>query len=125
MPFAAGTRDRVMAALELPLEPEWIELVDMALTRAETYGGDAAVTRITGYLTKLEAAEASLNSGAANAGLVRADVLEWAVGAKTAGYAQEMERLRGLILNSLFVPIERERIKPAGVRSNRVRINRG
>ena len=101
MPFAVTTRDRVMGALALPVTVYYVQHVDDALTHAKTYGGETTVTRIEGYLTQYEAQETALNGAAEGAGLIKADVLEWAIGAKTGGFKTEMMRLRGNIADAL------------------------
>lgn len=104
MPFAADTRIRIMMALELPITvPAYAESVNRALIDAEAYGGEATVGLIEGYLTQFETAQANLNSGSANAALVRADLLEWVPGQRNAGYQQEMRRLRNLIAKVLLL----------------------
>jgi hypothetical protein len=104
MPFAADTKVKIMMALELPITvPAYVEYVERALLDAETYGGEAAVTAIENYLTQYEAAQTKLNQESANAGLIKADVLEWQPGARTGGFKQEMQRLRSLIANTLLL----------------------
>lgn len=104
MPFAADTKVRVMMALELPLNvPAYVQHVQEALFSAETYGGDAAVTAIESYLTQYETAQTSLNSDSGNGGLIRADVLEWSPGGKTAGLQTEMGRLQMKIAKVLML----------------------
>ena len=103
MPFAATTRDRVMGCLELPVTIYYCQNVQDALNHAEAYGGEPAVTRIEGYLTQYEAQETALSEGTENAGLVKADVLEWALGGKTAGIKSEMQRLRQAVARSLLL----------------------
>ncbi len=133
MPFASTTRDRVLNALGLPVvAPRWVEFVDEALGRAENYGGEDAVTRIEGYLTKYESAESTRNSEASSSALIRADVLEWESGQRNAGYEVEMIHYRDLVLASLFISEERESIyiesayfgRSPGTKSNRVSIRR-
>ncbi len=90
-----------MGALALPVIVFYVQHVDDALEHAQTYGGETTVTRIENYLTQYEAQETALSAAAEGAGLVRADVLEWAIGAKTGGFKSEMQRLRGLLADSL------------------------
>lgn len=120
MPFAADTKIKICMALELPITaPAYVETVDRALIDAQTYGGEPAVTLIEEYLTQYAVAQTALNAESANAGLIKADVLEWQAGAKTAGYRQEMQRLRSLIAKTLLL----EHLMPT--RSNRVSLRRG
>lgn len=120
MPFAEDTKVRVMMALELPLNvPAYVQYVQEALTSVETYGGDAAVTKIEALLTQFETAQTSLNTEAGNAGLIRADVLEWSETRKLQGYKDEMNRLRTAIAKVLMLD---ELMKNS---ANRVRIRRG
>lgn len=103
MPFAATTLDRVMGVLGLPVTRYYVELVQAALDEADIYGGAPTVARIEGYLSQYAAQELALNSDAANAGLIQADVLHWSAGGKTSGVKAEMSRLRGLISKSLLL----------------------
>jgi hypothetical protein len=103
MPFASTTRDRVMGALELPVTIYYVERVQDALNHAEVHGGDDAIARIEGYLDNYEAQESALNQGASSAGLIKADVLEWAPGGQTQGYKSEMARLRRQIAKALLL----------------------
>lgn len=120
MPFAEDTKVRVMMALELPLNiPAYVQYVQEALTSVETYGGDVAVTKIEALLTQFEAAQTGLNAESANAGLIRADVLEWQPGGKSGGYQKEMSRLRTTIASVLMLD---DLMKSS---ANRVRIRRG
>ncbi len=120
MPFAADTKIRICMALELPITaPAYVEYVERALMDAETYGGEAAVTMIEGYLTQYEAAQTALNAGANEAGLVRADVLEWDVHKKMGGYKEEMQRLKMRLAKVLLLE---DLLRGS---SNRVSIRRG
>lgn len=121
MPFAADIKTRICLALGLPITaPRFVETVDRALLDAEAYGGQAAVTLITSYVTQYEAAQTALNSDAANNGLIRADVLEWAAGGKSRGYQSEMLRLRQQLAKTLLLEGLMRHSGP-----NRVSINRG
>nr|WP_290224174.1 hypothetical protein [Trichocoleus desertorum] len=103
MPFASTTRDRVMGALELPVTVYYVQRVQDALNHAEVHGGEDAVSRIEGYLDKYETQESALDQGADQAGLIKADVLEWSVGGKTQGYKAAIARLRKQIAKALLL----------------------
>lgn len=127
MPFASTTRDKIMGILCLPVVvPAWVERVDDALKRASDYGGEGAVTRIEGYVAKYEAAQTALDEASDDEGLVQADVLRWAEGARTKGYTNQMKRYGQLLLDALFTPQEKHAIallsRVSG--SNTVRIMR-
>ena len=120
MPFAAETKIKICMILELPVTaPAYVEYVERALIDAEAYGGEVAVTQIEGYITQYESAQTAMNAGAANAGLIRAKVLEWDVNRKQQGYKDEMQRLRLLIARVLLLE---DLIKS---KNNRIAINRG
>ena len=107
-------------ALELPITvPSYVQEVDRAMIDALNYGGETVVTQIESYLTQYFAAQTSLNSEAANAGLIRADVLEWQAGTRSAGYKNEMGRLRMAIAKILLLG----HLLSSG--GNRVSIKRG
>jgi hypothetical protein len=103
MPFASNTRDRVMGALELPVTIYYVERVQDALNHAEVHGGDDAIARIEGYLDNYEAQESALNQESDQAGLIKADVLEWVPGGKTQGYKAAIARLRRQIAKALLL----------------------
>lgn len=113
MLFAATTCDRVMGALELPVTVFYVARVKEALEHCQVHGGENAVTRIEGYLDKYEAQESALNEAAEGAGLIKADVLEWAPGGKSGGHKSEMARLRKQIARSLLLV---HLVKTGGVR---------
>jgi hypothetical protein len=103
--FADGTADRVVGALLLPANQDYYELVNDRLVEAETSGGAAAIARITGLLDDYDAALLALSSATSsvNAGLIRADVLEWSPGSQTVGYQAEVDRLRAAIAAALLL----------------------
>jgi hypothetical protein len=72
--------------LELPVTIYYCQNVQDALNHAEAYGGEPAVTRIEGYLDQYERKKQALSEGTENAGLVKADVLEWALGRQNGGH---------------------------------------
>lgn len=120
MPWASDTKAKICIALELPVTvPSYLQEVDRAMTDALAYGSETVVTQIEGYLTQYFAAQTSLNSEAGNAGLIRADVLEWQPNTRSAGYKQEMGRLRMSIAKILLL----EHLLSSA--SNRVAIKRG
>lgn len=132
MPFAATTRDRILNCLGLPVvAPRWIEYVQESMDRAANYGGETAIARIEGYLTKYETAETTRNTQAGASALIRADVLEWEAGKRNSGYETEMMHYRNLVLSSLFLAEERESVMVespyfggSNVRTNKVSIRR-
>lgn len=103
MPFASTTRDRIMGALELPVTVYYVQRVQDALNHAEVHGGEDAIARIEGYLDKYETQEAALDQGASSAGLIKADVLEWAPGGQTQGFKSGMARIRRQIASALLL----------------------
>ncbi|MGI8933345.1 MAG: hypothetical protein ACR2FS_04650 [Phormidesmis sp.] len=105
MPFAEGTRNRVLLALEMPVVDltadlgnanNYIDRVQRALNQAETNGGQDMVTRIEGLLDSYEAQLAayseSVQSG--QGALIKADVLEWAPGQISSSQKGEYLRVR-------------------------------
>lgn len=106
MPWNASTKTKICLALGLPIiAPAYVEYVERALIDAEAYGGATAVSLIEGYLAQYEAAQTAVHAESANAGLIRADVLEWQPGARVAGHQQEMQRLRRLIADALAIKL--------------------
>lgn len=103
MPFASTTRDRVMGALELPVTIYYVQRVQEALDHAEVYGGEDAIVRIEGYLDSYEAQSSALSQGAASAGLIKADVLEWLPGGQMQGHRSELARLKRQISRALLL----------------------
>lgn len=87
MPWQPGDRDAIFGALDLTYSDLMIKRVDQAMATLETYGGEAAISRVQGYLFDLEDYDSAIVTGAGEAGLKRADVIEWfAPGAATSGY---------------------------------------
>lgn len=111
-PFAISTRNRILIALDLPAvelpgavlhggTSNWADRVQRAMDQAFTVGGDDMVIRIENLLDQYEAAETSFNAGASGAGLIKADVLEWAPGQRQTGFKTEMNRLRNKLISLL------------------------
>lgn len=90
-----------MGILNIPVIVGYVDYVQRQLEHVQTHGGEAAVTRIEGYLTQYETQQTALVSNASNAGVIKADVVEFALGGFNAGTKSEMTRLRKLIATSL------------------------
>ncbi|MBD1918861.1 MULTISPECIES: hypothetical protein [Cyanophyceae] len=130
MPFAdiEQTRADVLEILGLPADaPRWVELVQRKLERVPVIAGEAQVAKIEGWIENYQKAEAAIFAGADQAGLIKADVLEWALGSRYAGHEANMRRYAKRLLNALFIPCERreiERENGGSLGGNSVRINR-
>lgn len=124
------TRTQVMGALGLPMTaPNWVEWVQRALDRLETYNGQEGVNLIEDFVAKYEAAQAALNSGASDRGIKILGIgagIEYFEDGATKGYVYEMRRYRNLLLDTLFWEGEKDEIKrmSAYFSGNKVRINR-
>ena len=124
------TRTQVMGALGLPMTaPNWVEWVQRALDRLETYNGQDGINLIEDYVAKYEAAQTSLNNGASDQGIKILRIgagIEYFEDGATKGYAYEMRRYRNLLLDTLFWEGEKAEIKrmSAYFSGNKVRINR-
>ncbi|HEY9737535.1 MAG TPA: hypothetical protein V6D06_14675 [Trichocoleus sp.] len=126
MPWAPTTKARVMAALRLPqAAPRWWELVQDAMDRVEALSGGSSIGYVEGLLTAIEAAKAAIASGATDAALIRADVLEWQPGQRNAGFSQELASKKEDLICALFTEPEQVQIRRiAGGSGNKVRIRR-
>lgn len=111
MPFATTTLDRIMGILKVPLTRFYIEAVQDALDHAAVYGGEGAIARIEGYLTEYDTQKQASIEGIANAGLIQAGPLKWALGSRNAGYKAELAELKNAIALSLNLG---HLIKPTG-----------
>lgn len=122
------TRADVLEILGLPADaPRWVELVQRKLERLPVIAGDAMVLKVEGWIEQYQAAETALFTGADQAGLIKADVLEWEPGARYAGHKGSMQLYAKRLLNALFIPCERtEIVRENGgmLGGNSVRINR-
>lgn len=103
MPFAATTRDAIMGILGLPVTVYYVQQVQDALNHAEVHGGDPAIQRIEDYVFSYQDLERSLTSGAGNAAMIRADVIEWAPGGQSAGVKSEMHRIKKQVADALLL----------------------
>lgn len=106
--LSAANRDRVAAYLNYPVTLYYTGAIYDACETLERHGGTVAENRVVGYLDSLDAIDAALTSGADGAGLIKADVLEWAQGGRTTGYYRERGRIIGLLASTLD-------LKPYGV----------
>lgn len=112
----AKTKIDICLILGLPVSaPRWVDWVERAMVNAEARGGAALTELIEGYVTNFRTAETALSEGADQAGLIKADVLEWALGARQSGYTSEMKRIQTIILNTLFTEPERAQIRREGI----------
>jgi hypothetical protein len=121
------TQSDVIEILGLPAEaPKWGDFVLRKLERIETLRGQTMVAKVEGWITEWKAAETALDDAADQAGLIKADVLEWAPGSRTAGHEARMKRYALRLLNALFIPDERAEIirMSATLGGNSVRIQR-
>lgn len=103
MPFTSETCDAIMGILELPVTVYYVQQVQDALAHAEVHGGDAAVARIENYVAQYQVLENTMADEVGNASLIKADVLEWTPGGKTAGHKSQMSRLQRQIASSLLL----------------------
>ena len=75
--------------------PQIVGAMDRAYDQAEStrsgYGA-TLVAKIEDYLSKISSYDAQIDADAANAGLKKADVLEWETGGKLSGLRQERDR---------------------------------
>jgi len=110
------TRVDVCTILGLPVAaPRWVEWVQRGMNNVETYGGERATGLVESWIEGYYTAETALNTGADQAGLIKADVLEWEPGYRQSGYQNEMKRFQGLILRTLFTEPERTQIMREGI----------
>jgi hypothetical protein len=110
------TKIEICLILGLPVSaPRWVDWVERAMVNAEARGGAALTGLIEGYVTAYRTAETALTDSSDQAGLIKADVLEWAPGARQSGYSSEMKRIQNVILNSLFTEPERAQIRKEGM----------
>ena len=102
MAFAAGTADRVLGALQLESTSDWLAEVNQQLTQIEDEN-PPAVTRITGYLDDYDTAYTAYTAALASqdAGLKRADTVEFFQGGTVRGYGDRVAELRQQISNAL------------------------
>lgn len=130
MPWADinQTKADVLEILGLPADaPRWVELVQRKLERVPVIVGEAQVVKIEGWIAQYQTAETAKFTGAEQAGLVKADVLEWALGERNAGHEANMRFYANRLLNALFIREERaEIVRESGgmLGGNTVRISR-
>lgn len=109
------TRTQIMGALGLPMTaPNWVEWTQRALNRLEAYNGQFGINLIADYVAKYEAAQTALNAGAGDQGIKTLGIgagIEYFERGATAGYRDEMNRYRNLLLDTLFWEGEKEQIR--------------
>lgn len=75
--------------------PQIVGAMDRAFDQAEStrsgYGANL-VSRVESYVSKVNSYDTQIDADAANAGLKKADVLEWEQGGKLSGLRQERSR---------------------------------
>jgi|OM-RGC.v1.026677386 hypothetical protein len=112
---AAQTRVDILAALGLPMTaPRWIEHLQRAMDRVETYNGQPGIDAIEDYATKYQTAEAALNGNASEQGIKILGIgsgIEYFPGQRNAGFTSEMSRYRNLLLDALFWEGEKAEIR--------------
>ena len=102
MAFAPGTADRVLGALQLESTSDWLAEVNQQRTQIKSEN-PPAVARITGYLDAYDTAYAAYITALSSqdAGLKRADSVEFFQGGTVRGFGDRVAELRKQISNAL------------------------
>ena len=134
MAFADTTTLRIAAAFDWPIHSfETSTLINGSLTRvfndaeqAATGGGAQIVSIVEGYLDNIESYDTQLNTGAGNAGLIKADVLAWdSGGGRLQGLREERERYVQRLARLLGLDSGTSRMAPTvGLNSGKGRLVR-
>lgn len=103
MPFQPTTLDRVMGVLELPVTIYYVQHVQNALNHVEAWGAEGAIERIESYLAEFDRQKALRRAASKDAGLIRADVLEWQLNGKTKGISAEMSSIKRELARALLL----------------------
>lgn len=104
MPFTAADKDSILNFAGLAVTEFNVSLVASRTARVEQYGGELAVTRIQGLLSKLNTIEESLTANAEDGAIEVLGIgegIKYFAGGTRAAVLAERDRLIGEVLTAL------------------------
>lgn len=97
-------KERLRIVLGIPVEKQWLNILQMSMDRVENVSPDSVGTAQT-LLDEWEQtkAEGSALKRSENYALVRADVLEWESGSRGAGFEERLAEIKQELATLLYI----------------------
>lgn len=97
-------RERIRRILGIPVEKQWLNILDISMTRIQEVSEDAIAT-IQELLDEHESLKALVSQtlGDSSYALVRADVLEWEAGQRSSGMEIRIQQIKQEIASALLI----------------------